>query len=107
MARKRKRPGEFPRIEGLIHPKDQQKLRAVWKAFFRGGTWKRVGKAAPRTVRFRHKRYRGKLRLEWWGKAIWFVIEGWDGSGLIEGAFVGHVLRHGTPLVERIDLQLR
>ena len=105
MARRRKKAELQMRIDGLIEPYEGSKLRAVWKAFQVGGTWHRLGKSSRKVARFRHKKYVGKVRLEWWGKAIRFTVEDADNSGRIAGAFVGHVQRHGKTIVDRIDLR--
>jgi len=107
MASTRKRKEEVARIQGFIQPREQTSLRDVWRAFVTGGTWERVGKASRRIARFRHKRYRGQVRLEWWGKALRFAVEDADTSGRIGGAFLGHVQRHGRSAVDRMDLQFR
>jgi hypothetical protein len=92
-------------IEGLVRPRTQASLRDVWKAFLRGDTWERVGRKSRKVARFRHKRYKGKIRLEWWGKALRFAVEDTDSSGRIAGAFLGHVQRHGRSTVDRLDME--
>ncbi len=94
-------------VVGLIQPRDEQNLRAVWNAFRGGRTWIRVGRVSRKVARFRHNAYGGKVKLEWWGKAIRFSVEDANASGMIAGAFLGHVQRHGGPLVKRMEVDFR
>src|SRR4026209_2617537 len=98
--------GRAVRLEGLIQPQDGTRLRIVWKAFATGGTWERTGSRSRLRTKYRHARYPGRLRLEWWGLAIHFRIDDPSGSGQIGGAFFGHVQRHGRPVVDRIELRM-
>jgi hypothetical protein len=104
MARKKK-SADKRGLEGLIEPRQGAKLQSVWRAFRKGGTWKRQGKRSPKRARYRHVRYDGKVRLEWWGKAIHFTIYDPKANGLIIGAFAGHVCRHGNGIVGRLEIR--
>ena len=87
---------------GLVLPAPDSDLRPLWRAFRKGATWRRIGGISQRRAIYTHERHGGRLRLEWWGKAIRFVIRTTDDGGMVHGAFVGHVVRHGQPFVERV-----
>lgn len=93
------------RIEGLILPREGKDLRGLWRAFERGSTWYRFGKNRSHRARLRHTAYSGKVKLEWWGDAIRYVVEDGDGSGKIAGAFLGHAQRHSGDSVDRMDVR--
>jgi hypothetical protein len=101
-----KKSADGGRLDGLIEPRPGQGLKSVWRAFREGGTWDRQGKGSTKTrARYRHVRYGGRIRLEWWGKAIHFSIHDPNGNGLIVGAFAGHVYRHGAGTLGRLELR--
>ena len=93
------------RIEGLILPREDHDLKHLWKAFERGPTWYRSGKKRRESLRLRHTAYGGKVRLEWWGDAIRYVIDDADSSGKIGGAFLGHAQRHGDSGIDRMEIR--
>ncbi|MBI3825599.1 MAG: hypothetical protein HY294_06370 [Candidatus Rokubacteria bacterium] len=93
------------RIEGLILPREDQDLKPLWKAFEKGSTWYRNGKKRRESLRLRHTAYGGKVRLEWWGDAIRYVIDDADNSGKIGGAFLGHAQRHGGTRIDRLEVR--
>lgn len=96
---------ERRRLEGFIEARRGERLEPVWKAFRVGGTWEGQGKRSARRARYRHIRHGGRIRLEWWGKAIRFEIDDAERNGLIVGAFTGHVCRHGANSVDRLDIR--
>jgi len=102
---KKKRKSQSQRIEGLILPREAEDLRPLWKAFEKGSTWHRNGKKSRERLRLRHTAYGGKVRLEWWGDAIRYVIDDADNSGKIGGAFLGHAQRHGGAHVDRMEVR--
>jgi hypothetical protein len=102
---KKKRSQESHRIQGLILPRDDEDLRPLWKAFEKGSTWYRNGKKRRDTMRLRHTAYGGKVRLDWWGDAIRYVIDDADKSGKIGGAFLGHAQRHGGTRIDRLEVR--
>jgi hypothetical protein len=104
MATRRGKP-QSQRIEGLILPREEGDLTPLWKAFEKGSTWYRNGKRRSESVRLRHTRYGGKVRLEWWGNAIRYVIDDTDNSGRIGGAFLGHAQRHGRADIDRLEVR--
>ena len=93
------------RIEGLILPRKDNDLAALWKAFERGSTWYRNGKRRRDVLRLRHTAYGGKVKLEWWGDAIRYVIDDADKSGKIGGAFLGHAQRHAGAVIDRLEVR--
>ncbi len=93
------------RIEGLILPREGEDLKPLWKAFEKGSTWYRNGKRSRERLRLRHTAYGGKVRLEWWGGAIRYVIDDADKSGKIGGAFLGHAQRHGGTGIDRMEIR--
>ncbi len=93
-------------IEGMIVPAHGERLKPLWRALEKGSTWHRLGKRRKGTLRLRHSAYRGQITLEWWGKAIKYFVRDDDGSGMITGAFLGHALRHGRDIVDRLDLHV-
>jgi hypothetical protein len=104
MAKKKGR-AQSQRIEGLILPRDAGDLAALWKAFEKGATWYRNGKKHRDRMRLRHTAYGGRVRLEWWGEAIRYVIDDTDNSGRIGGAFLGHAQRHGGESIDRMEVR--
>ncbi len=104
MARKTKN-SHGQRIEGLILPRKDEDLRPLWKAFEKGSTWHRNGRRRKESLRLKHTAYRGKVRLEWWGDAIRYVIDDADKSGKIGGAFLGHAQRHGGTSIDRLEVR--
>jgi hypothetical protein len=106
MPRGKKKSTDEGRLEGLIEPRPGQALKSIWRAFREGGTWNRQGKGSTKVrARYRHVRYEGRIRLEWWGKAIHFTVHDPKGDGLILGAFTGHVCRHGAGTLGKLELR--
>src|SRR5688500_18070831 len=104
MAKKKTR-SRSQRIEGLILPREDEDLGSLWKAFEKGSTWYRNGKKRRESLRLRHTADGGKVRQEWWGDAIRYVIDDADNSGKIGGAFLGHAQRHGGSSVDRMEIR--
>lgn len=102
---KKKGKSRNQRIEGLILPREDQDLKALWKAFEKGSTWYRNGKKSRESLRLRHTAYGGKVRLQWWGEAVRYVIDDADNSGKIGGAFLGHAQRHGGMSIDRMEVR--
>jgi hypothetical protein len=103
MAKKAKSSTDH--IEGLILPRSEEDLGQLWKAFETGATWYRNGKKSRDTLKLRHTAYSGKVKLQWWGDAIHYVINDGDKSGKIAGAFLGHAQRHGRSLIDRLEIR--
>jgi len=91
-------------VRGLIIPKEGGDLTALWKAFRHGSTWGTWSRSTRDSRTFSHSAYGGRLHLEWWGEAISFSISAPDTSGMIHGAFLGHVVRNSGGAVARVDL---
>ncbi len=104
MAKKTKK-AQSREIRGLILPREGENLKSLWRAFEAGSTWYRIGKRRRTAMRLGHTAYRGRLLLEWWGKAIKYSVRDGDGSGKIAGAFLGHAQRHGVDAVDRMDIE--
>jgi hypothetical protein len=82
-----------------------ESLSGLWRAFKQGGTWRRVGKSQAKKLKFRHRAYKGTLRLERLGNAIRYVLRDDDESGMIVGAFFGHTTRHAAGAIDSLNLR--
>ena len=93
-------------VRGLIVPKEGEDLVALWRAFRHGTTWRTWSRSTRNSRTFSHSAYDGRLHLEWWGEAVSFAITAPDVGGMIHGAFLGHIVRHGHDAVARVDFSL-